>query len=127
MNIKRFYFIFVICLAFTLIGGLMFTLSATASTINRELAAPDDRIPIHWFVGLGTGTDRSQTDAQQQVVDDFNASQTAISLTIEFVDPSISVQTLQYYIVTGNPPDIVGPVGIAGSNSLRVNGWILLP
>jgi hypothetical protein len=37
--------------------------------------AAQERTVITWFVGLGTGTNEAQIDAQDQVVEAFNASQ----------------------------------------------------
>ena len=39
-----------------------------------------DRVQIRWYVGLGAGTDAGQTERQQAVVDDFNASQEEIDV-----------------------------------------------
>ncbi len=77
-----------------------------------------NRVPVRWFVGLGAGTDPSQLAAQQQVVADFNASQTEIYLTLEIVENAVALETLQAEIEAGDPPDVVGPVGVRGSNDL---------
>ena len=119
MKIKYLYLITIIFAGFMITSLLMNTLSTTASAAKAELTVANDRIPIHWFVGLGTGGDPSQLEGQQQVVADFNASQTEISLTLEIVESDISIPTLQAYIASGNSPDIVGPVGVKGSNAFK--------
>ena len=75
-----------------------------------------DKVQIRWFVGLGTGTDPNQVTVQQQVVDDFNASQDAIELVLEVVPYDSARDTLSTQIAAGAGPDIVGPVGWGGSN-----------
>jgi len=71
---------------------------------------------VRWFVGLGTGTDPAQITVQEDVVNDFNTSQDKIQLILEVVPHASGRDTLSTEIASGNGPDIVGPVGWAGSN-----------
>jgi len=71
---------------------------------------------VRWFVGLGTGTDPAQITIQEGVVNDFNSSQDTIQLILEVVPHAAGRDTLSTEIASGNGPDIVGPVGWAGSN-----------
>jgi multiple sugar transport system substrate-binding protein len=80
-------------------------------------AVAQDKTEILWFVGLGTGTNDQQVEAENQVVADFNASQDKINLTINIAPTfETAVDTLSTMIAAGTPPDIVGPVGVGGSN-----------
>ncbi|MGE5377302.1 MAG: ABC transporter substrate-binding protein [Bacteroidota bacterium] len=72
---------------------------------------------VRWFIGLGTGTDPVQLDAEQSVVDDFNASQDKIQLIMEVVPYASAKDTLSTEIASGNAPDVIGPVGWSGSNA----------
>jgi len=73
---------------------------------------------IRWFVGLGTGTDAAQIPVQEEVVKDFNASQDKIQLILEIVhNDSSTNDILATEFASGNGPDIVGPVGWAGSSA----------
>jgi multiple sugar transport system substrate-binding protein len=74
------------------------------------------KVCIRWFVGLGTGTDAPQIATQEEVVKDFNASQDKIQLVLEIIPHASGRDTLSTEIASGNGPDIVGPVGWAGSN-----------
>lgn len=76
-------------------------------------------VTITWYIGLGTGSQPDQLEAQQAVVDAFNASQSAIKLETIVVNNTGTAATdaLQTLIASGQAPDIVGPVGIAGSNA----------
>ncbi len=81
-------------------------------------AAAQDPVTITWYVGLGTGTSSDQIAAQNQVVDDFNATHPNINLVINIAASNeTAVDTLSTLLAAGTPPDIVGPVGVGGSNS----------
>ena len=83
----------------------------------EEPAAPADKVQIRWFVGLGTGTDAGQVEKEQAVVDAFNASQDRIELVLEIVPYDSARDTLATQIASGAGPDIIGPVGVGGSNA----------
>ena len=76
-----------------------------------------EAVTVRWFVGLGTGSEPEQQDRQQAIVDEFNESQDGITLEIEIVDNAVAAETLSTQIAGGNAPDIIGPIGIRGSNS----------
>jgi multiple sugar transport system substrate-binding protein len=69
---------------------------------------------VRWFVGLGAGSDEPLIQAQQAIVDAYNASQNDIRLVLEIVDNAQAYDVLATQIAAGNAPDIVGPVGIRG-------------
>lgn len=76
-----------------------------------------DRTEVRWFVGLGAGAQEEQIAAQDAVVEAFNASQDGIELVVEYVDNEVAADTLATQIAAGNGPDIIGPVGLEGSNA----------
>lgn len=77
-----------------------------------------DKVQVIWFVGLGTGTNDQQIEVQNQVVADFNASQDEIELVINIgASFETSRDTFSTLVAAGTPPDIVGPVGVGGSNA----------
>ena len=75
------------------------------------------KVQVRWYIGLGTGTDAGQLTTEQAVVDDFNKSQDKIQLIMEVIPHNSATDTLATEIASGNGPDIVGPVGWAGSNA----------
>lgn len=91
--------------------------SPTPEVFMRGTPTMPDRVPVRWFVGLGTGTSASQVEAQQAIVNDFNASQDKIELVLDIVDNNIAYDVLAQDIANGNAPDIVGPMGIQGRAS----------
>lgn len=92
-------------------------IASAAAAEAVEAAKASGKTPIRWFVGLGTGTDPQQVEAQQAVADAFNASQDKIQLVLEIVPFDAAKDTLATQIASGAGPDIVGPVGWGGSNA----------
>lgn len=95
-----------------------------ATLASAALAQP---VTIRWMVGLGTGSDPAQQAVQTAVVERFNASQNRIVLTIEYIENAVAVTTLSTLIATNSAPDIVGPVGGAGTASFAGNFLDLQP
>ncbi len=90
--------------------------------IAGEATMPD-RTPVRWYVGLGAGSDQPQLVAQQELVDEYNASQDEIELILEVVDNDVAYDVLNTQIAAGNAPDIVGPLGIRGRASFP-GAWL---
>jgi multiple sugar transport system substrate-binding protein len=86
-----------------------------AEETTEEMAK--EPVTIRWFVGLGTGQNAEQVEAQEAVVAAFNASQDAIVLELEIVQNDVAYDALATAIASGDAPDIVGPVGVRGSNA----------
>jgi len=108
--------------AATLVTAAAAVLMAVAPAATAVQA--QSPITVTWFVGLGTGTDAAQKDAQQAVVDAFNKSQSAIVLKINIAATNQTApDILSTLIASGNAPDIVGPVGFTGANSFEGN-WL---
>lgn len=89
----------------------------------EEEPVSEDKTVIRWFVGLGAGSDEGTIEPQQEIVDEFNASQDQIELVLEIVDNDSAYDALATQIAAGNAPDIVGPVGIRGRDSFK-GAWI---
>lgn len=84
-------------------------------------------VVIQWYVGLGAGGQPEQIAAQEAVVEAFNSSRSDIQIEIVIVDNTVAYDTLGTLIATGDAPDIVGPVGLAGSNAFAGNYADLQP
>jgi len=96
--------------------------------IDEEVEEPEDEpaegvTRVRWFVGLGAGSDEGTFEAQEAVVDGFNASQDEIELVLEIVDNEVAYDTLATQIAAGNAPDIVGPVGVRGRDTFY-GAWL---
>jgi multiple sugar transport system substrate-binding protein len=96
--------LFVLLVAMLLIGAVM-------------PVAAQAPVTITWFVGLGTGTNSEQIAAQESVVAAFNDAHDDIELVLTVAGANeVAADTLSTLIAAGTPPDIVGPVGVSGSN-----------
>jgi multiple sugar transport system substrate-binding protein len=71
---------------------------------------------VRWYCCLGAGDAPEQVKVEQAVVDQFNASHSDIQIAFEAVPYQAATDALSTQIASGNPPDIVGPVGIGGAN-----------
>jgi multiple sugar transport system substrate-binding protein len=80
---------------------------------------PNSGTVIRWFIGLGAGAQPQQVAAERTFADNFNNSQKAIYLSTEIEDNKVAKDILQTQIAAGNPPDIIGPVGVEGLNLFR--------
>jgi multiple sugar transport system substrate-binding protein len=78
--------------------------------------SPAGTTVVRWFVGLGKGNDPNQVSAEKAFVKSYNASQSAIAISLEIVPADVAYETLKAEIANGNAPDIVGPVGVRSRN-----------
>lgn len=103
----------------------MSTVGAMALALGAVLpAVAQEPVTITWFVGLGTGTNSEQIAIQNEVVEEFNATHDDIELVINIAAANeVARDTLSTLLAAGTPPDIVGPVGVAGSNSFA-DQWL---
>ena len=90
---------------------LVLMLLITAVSANAQ-----DTVTLTWYIGLGTGAQPEQQEAQEAVVQAFNDSQDRIEVVMNVVENSVAYDTLSTLVAAGNGPDIVGPVGADGSN-----------
>jgi multiple sugar transport system substrate-binding protein len=86
----------------------------TQEVVKEVPAAAGERIPVRWYVGLGTGSNKDQIPIQKDWVDAYNKSQDKYQLIIEIVANAQAADNLKAQIAAGNSPDIIGPVGKYG-------------
>jgi multiple sugar transport system substrate-binding protein len=80
---------------------------------------PGGPIQIRWFCCLGGGDDPSQQKAFQEVIKDFNASHPNIKVVFDHTAYEGARDAFATRIASGNPPDIVGPLGVGGANAFE--------
>ena len=97
------------------------------SPTDTPAPAAGEPVKIRWFVGLGTGTNPDQIDPEKAVVEEFNKTHTDIQIELEVVAVKTAKDVLSTQIASGNAPDIVGPVGVAGSNAFAGSYLDLAP
>jgi multiple sugar transport system substrate-binding protein len=108
------------------IPALLATLAivmTACGTSNSSSSGGTGAVEITWFCCLGGGDAEDQVTVEQAVVDDFNASQTAIHLTFQFVPYDGAFDALSTRIGAQDFPDVVGPLGIGGGNAFP-NQWM---
>ena len=99
--------------------------AATASPViitPAPIAAgpgPNGGVVVRWFIGLGAGTQPAHLGPEQAWIQKYNSSQKDVYISVEIVDNSLAGSILKTEIAAGNPPDIIGPVGIEGLNLFR--------
>src|SRR5512135_817992 len=93
--------------------------TAPVAPTTAPTTAPSAPVEIRWYIGLGTGDAPELEAPQQAVVDAFNKSHPNIHLTKEVVLYANAYETLATQVTSGNPPDIVGPVGVSGAEGFH--------
>jgi len=92
---------------------------ATEAPAESDTETDGEPVTIRWFVGLGAGTRPEQLEAQEAFVEEYNSNHEDIQIELEIVQVQTAKDVLSTEIASGNPPDIVGPVGVAGSNAFN--------
>ena len=95
---------------------LVAVLMAIALPFSPAVAQTGEPVVITWFIGLGAGGQPEHKAAQEEVMAAFNEAHDDIELEIIVADFDVSRDTLSTLIASGDAPDIIGPVGIGGSN-----------
>jgi len=97
--------------------ALVLRLSAVYMTPGSPVAG---RTTVRWFVGLGSGTDNYQIDAQKAFVANYDATNNdGISIQLEIVPNNTAYDVLKTEIEAGNAPDNRRAGGRSGSQRLR--------
>lgn len=113
-----------------LVAALLVALAPT-STPNTRVAKAQEKVQVTWFVGLGAGGQPPQLEAQNALVEEFNATigeEKGIELVIVIAENTVAYDTLATLLASPEEtPDIVGPVGIKGSNAFDGNWADLEP
>lgn len=96
----------------------LYALAISSLMLGLVSVSAQDPVTITWYVGLGTGTNSEQIAVQEEVVASFNEAHDDIELVLNVAASNeTSRDTLSTLIAAGTAPDIVGPVGVAGSNA----------
>lgn len=104
--------------------SLLFVVAVAVSALLVAPVAAQDKVQIVWFVGLGTGTNEQQIADENKVVEEFNASQDKIELVLNIAASNeTSADLFSTLVAGGTPPDVVGPVGVGGSNQFE-DQWL---
>jgi hypothetical protein len=79
--------------------------------LSIQVNAQNEPVVITWFIGLGVASSEGMVEFEKKLIEEFNASQTEIRIELMCGcgggTPSDALITA---IVSGNAPDIVGPI-----------------
>lgn len=92
---------------------------STGTTAPSATGGTGEVVEIRWFCCLGGGGVPGQIETEDAVVQAFNASHPNIKVTREVVAYQGARDALATEIGGGNAPDIVGPVGVGGSEAFH--------
>ena len=98
---------------------IMGSMLLTACGGGGEAPEASGPVELRWYIGLGTGDAPELQAPQQAVVDAFNASHSDIHVTMEVVLYAQAYETLATQVTSGNPPDVVGPLGVSGAEGFH--------
>ncbi len=103
-------------------GGQGQSQAPAGSEPAAESDAPvaGEPVEIRWFCCLGAGDNaETQVPTEERIVEEFNASHDDIELVLEIVDYDSAFDAMSVQVAGGNAPDIVGPVGVSGSEAFH--------
>ena len=91
-------------------------------------AGPNGGKVVRWFIGIGSRrqarADRGRAEVRRRP---STPPQKDVYLVVEIYDNNVAANQLKIQIAAGNPPDIIGPVGVEGLNIFRDNLLDLAP
>jgi multiple sugar transport system substrate-binding protein len=88
---------------------------------------PGGPITIKWFCCLGGGDDPSTLKVFADVITAFNSTHPNIKLVLDHVAYEGARDAFATELASGNPPDIVGPLGVGGANAFAGQWLDLAP
>ncbi len=92
--------------------------TAPAST-GPATVPPGGPVTVKWFCCLGGGDDPSTLDTFNKIITTFNAAHPNIKLVLDHVAYAGARDAFATELASGNPPDIVGPLGVGGANAFE--------
>jgi multiple sugar transport system substrate-binding protein len=86
-----------------------------ATTCKNESTASSGVTTVEWFIGIGTGADPEQVSVERKIVRRFNAHHKTVKIKMTVTDSGTGATVFAKRLKDGNPPDLIGPVGISAS------------
>jgi multiple sugar transport system substrate-binding protein len=90
---------------------------AAATPTGPATVPPGGPVEIRWFCCLGGGDDESQQKTFNDQIKAFNASHLNIKVVLDHTAYEGARQAFSVKLASGNPPDIVGPLGVGGASA----------
>lgn len=99
-----------------LVGAFMLAgcaVPAAPGSTTTSASGGGDRAKVTIFVGMGTGTDPNQIEAQEALAAKFNSSHETIEVEFLIVPHDEAGERFLAMMSGGNPPQLVGPNGVS--------------
>ena len=93
--------------------------AAAASPSGPATVPPGGPVEVRWFCCLGGGDDSSQQKTFADLIKTFNATHPNIKVVFDHTAYEGARQAFSVKLVSGNPPDIVGPLGVGGASAFE--------
>jgi multiple sugar transport system substrate-binding protein len=91
--------------------------STTPSTAPATL--PPGPVTLTWFCCLGGGDEESQQKTFQELAKAFEATHPDIKVKIDHTAYEGARDAFAVKVASGNPPDVVGPLGVGGASAFE--------
>jgi len=91
--------------------------SASSGPTVPPTVPPGGPVTIKWFCCLGGGDDPSTLKVFADIISAFNSTHPNIKLVLDHVAYEGARDAFATELASGNPPDIVGPLGVGGANA----------
>jgi multiple sugar transport system substrate-binding protein len=95
------------------------TAAAAASPSGPATVPPGGPVEVRWFCCLGGGDDSSQQKTFTDLIKKFNAAHPNIKVVFDHTAYDGARQAFSVKLASGNPPDIVGPLGVGGASAFE--------
>jgi multiple sugar transport system substrate-binding protein len=96
------------------LARLSFLILVAALVLSVIPARAADPVMIRIFVGVGTGDRPDQQPKEDALAKEWNDTHTDIQIKFDYYQNATARDQLLTQVAGGNPPDIVGPIGIRG-------------
>jgi multiple sugar transport system substrate-binding protein len=93
--------------------------STTTTPSTPPATLPPGPVTLTWFCCLGGGDEESQQKTFAQLAKDFEATHPDIKIKIDHTAYEGARDAFAVKVASGNPPDVVGPLGVGGASAFE--------
>jgi len=94
------------------------TAASTAPSV-APATLPPGKVTLSWFCCLGGGDEESQQKTFGELVKAFEATHPDITIKIDHTAYEGARDAFAVKVASGNPPDVVGPLGVGGASAFE--------
>jgi multiple sugar transport system substrate-binding protein len=90
---------------------------AASSSAAPATYSPSGPVTLTWFCCLGGGDEASQQKTFKELADGFHKQYPNITVKLDHTAYEGARQAFSVKLASGNPPDVVGPLGVGGAQA----------